>query len=567
MSLAIAGSAGVFENESVPPPVGRTNFSLENWDKVRSRGIQPEFRSRLTADAALRMEFLVGARMMGYELVDLDDAERVAELKAMNPRRYPIQPQQLLMVDALNAEGFDEFVVEMMRRGSKTTTIFCWLLGRCASRTDYQVTFSAQSGVKGSARLREWKIRLDKTSPDPESDIPPWRRGENRVSKRVLRHAALFGDDDLVVDQTPDKRGFRILMGEVGKGIYFDNGSQFLVLKPDAEAYRGEAGDVSWVDEAQELDPVEGAELFAGIVPLQDTKEGSAIVVSGTAGEVRAGPFWERVERLRNSDPDIGGVDYCAPEDTPWELVEDEEQALELLQRVHPGIGTLTTEAKMRKNWRKLGKPQWAREYLSMWPVTFGARAIPQEPWDTAAMAKVARPQRVAFGLAIKPGGSVACIMAAWRDASGTAYVEVVAHQPGTAWIPKRAQELTRTYRGSSIAYDDIAEGKATATEMLSLSPRPKTRIQLYRETAAGCVQFMRELDRGTLKHFDQVGLNEAVACAARREVRGDQGVWLWTVTDFKDDITPLDAATKALRNWDQHYAGKTSGATPIMAA
>lgn len=561
-------NAPVFETASVPPPGGSKEFSLQLWDRVRSRGIAPTFAGELDETPELRREFLVGARLMGYELVDLDDDEAVAELRRQSPPKFALQPQQLYLVDALNA-GHDEDVVEMPRRASKTTTIFLWCLGRCWCRPGYQVTFSAQNGVKTTARLREWKTRLDRTWPDPEAGLPPWRRGLGTKPKAVQRQLALFGEELGELEQDAAGRGFRILMGEVGKGIYFTNGSQFLCFKPDADAYRGEAGDVSWIDEAQEVDPDEGADLLAGIVPLQDTKPGAKLVISGTAGEARAGIFWERVSKLRSGDPDIGGLDYCAPEDTPWETVEDEDTAIALLRTVHPGVGTLTTEEKMRKNWRKLGRPQFAREYLSMWPETFGTRAIDDTLWETCSLAsKPARPERVAFGLAIKPGGSASAIVAAWRNGRGLAYVEVVDHRPGTAWLPQRLQELTQRYRGATVAYDDIAEGKATATEAAILKPAPRLRMQTYRETAAGCIQFMRELERGTLRHAHQIGLDVAVANAAKREVRNDQGVWLWTPAEPGADITCLDAATRALRNWDQHFAKRTGGAkTPHMAA
>ncbi|WP_419817009.1 hypothetical protein [Glaciibacter flavus] len=493
---------------------------------------------------------------MGYELVDLDDQGEIERLAAMHPPRYPLQPQQLLIADALSA-GHDGNAVEVPRRASKTTSIFCWLLGRCASRPGYQVTFSAQSGVKGSQRLREWKTRLDKVTPPDDLDLPPWLRNHGpRQTKAQERSLALFGDDLVGRRQEPARRGFKIMLGEVAKGIYFDNGATLIVLKPDAEAYRGEAADASWIDEGQEIDPEAGANLLAGILPLQDTKPGALLIVSGTAGDVRVGPFWDYVERLRAGDPDVGGVDFAAAEDTPWEIIEDEEAAMALLASVHPGVGTLTTDEKMRKNWRGMDKPKWAREYLSMWPETFGVRAIPLEQWASAvASRRPPKPARVAFGMAIKPGGGVAAYAAAWRNAKGIAYVEIIEHRQGTQWMPERGQELTSTYRGSTIGYDDISEGKATATEMLTLQPRPRLRVQTYREIAAGCVQFLRDLDRGTIRHFDDVGLNAAVQRAAKREVRGDSGVWLWTPAEAGDDITCLDAATRALRNWDQHFS------------
>jgi hypothetical protein len=475
-----------------------------------------------------------------------------------------LKPQQLMIADTL-ANQKSSYVVEIPRRASKTTSIFLTLLGRCALRPKYKVTFSAQSGIAGSRQFLEWAMQLDAMTPPDDLDLPPWLRNQpKRKSKAVERHLALFGED--IQPDAPmltGGRGFKIMRGEVNKGIYFDNGSSFIVLKPDGHAYRGKAADISWIDEAQEIPADEGAALMAAIRPLQDTRPGSSIILSGTAGEYRQGVFWEYLNRGRDGDEKVGIIDYAAPESTPWEHVEDEKTAMDLLAKVHPGIGTLTTSDVMLERYHELPKPQWAREYLSIWPESFGVVAIPTELWANALLTrKMTIPTRVAFGLDIKPGGSSAAIVAAWRNPKGIAYVEVVEHRSGTKWIPQRLQELTTKYRGTTVAYDDIAEGKATATEAAILTPKPKLRLQTYRETAAGCIQFMRDLDRGTLKHFNQVGLNDAASKAARREVRGDSGIWLWTIGQPGDDVTCLIAATRALRNWDQHYAGRSGDTT-----
>lgn len=518
---------------------------------------------------------------MGYRLEPWDSERRLLELTdpvfaAAEKRRRreagyrdQLQPQQLVISDALDVEH-DTYLFEIVRRASKTTSIFMKLIGRCASRDDYQVTFSAQSGVVGSRRLREWGARLDDVNPPDDQDLPPWMRNRARKTARQVHQVALFGEEITPVDE-PKRRGFKIMRGEVGKGIYFENGSTFLVLKPEADAYRSEGADASWLDEFQEVDPETGVELVAAITPLQDTKIGSALILSGTAGPARVGPFWLNVDGLRGGKGDIGGLDYAVPEDTPWEVIEDEAQAMALLASVHPGIGTLTTIEKMIKNYRKpeFGRPQWAMEYLSLWPETFGTIAIDPGQWSTAGLSgRRPRPERVAFGMAIKPGGSVAAVCAAWRDARGIAYIEVVQHRPGTRWmvfkknsgVPDTSsgwlQYLTRKYRGATVAYDRMGEGEATATEAARLRPPPRLAIQSFRDTSAGCVQLLRDLERGTLRHFNQVGLNSAVALAAKREIRGEaNGVFLWTPAEPGADITTLDAATRALRNWDQHFA------------
>ena len=459
MSALEGGVVGFFDVASVPPPGGSTEFSLQRWEEHRSKTIEPQFHSGYSDDEQARREFLIGAELYGLRF----DAD--APLDTIDV----IKPQQLAIVDTLS-KPFDSYAVEIPRRASKTTSIFCLLMGRCATRPGYQVTFSAQTGVAGTRRLREWKMRLDRVNPPDDQDMPPWMRNTRRRTAASSRQLALFGEELTPAHYEQKRRGFRILMGEVGKGIYFDNGSQFLVLKPNAGAVRGEAADVSWIDEAQEIDLDEGADLMAGLVPLQDTKPGSSIIISGTAGEARVGPFWEHLDRLRNADADVGGIDYAADEETDWKIIEDEDAAIELLKSVHPGIGTLTTEEKMRKNWRKLPKPQWAREYLSIWPQTSGLTIIDHTKWAAGTLTRFpTRPARVAFGSDIKPGGSAAAIVAAWRNEAGTAYIEVIEHRQSTAWMPAFQQGLTKRYRGSTIAYDDIAEGKATATEGLRL--------------------------------------------------------------------------------------------------
>jgi hypothetical protein len=521
--------------------------------------------------------------LLGFELVDLDDQGAIDELKARPIPFEPIQPQQLLMADALNADD-EEAVVEVPRRGSKTTTILGWCVGRCVSRPRYKVTFSAQKGINGIQAINEWKLEhFDRVNP-PDDDRPEWMRlarpKTKAKPKAVQRQIALFGDElapapdaDDDDEQAPTSRGFDILTGNTRAGIYFDNGSSFIVLKPDPAAYRGKAGDINWIDEAQEIPVEEAAALMAGLQPLQDTRAKPKTVVSGTAGEVRAGALWDFLVKLRAGDPGMGGLDFAVDPNTDWDLIRNEDTAIALLKTMHPGIGTLTTEERMRKRWRGMpDKPKWAREYLSLWPETFGVSVIapaliikarrPLEKWP-------AIPQRVAFGFDVKPNGSVAAIVAAWRDHRGRAFLETVRHQGGTLWMPDMLGTLSREYRTATIAYDDMGEGGTTATESQRLSPKPRLRRQTYTETAKGCVQIMRDLERGTLfisyVEDDPEPIEGAMLVAAKREVRNDSGVWLFTSPKDGGDVSPLMAGVRALRNWDQWFSRPHTEAKPIM--
>lgn len=561
-----------FEDRGTTPGFANWEFSPNLWETVRNRAIPPTFTGPTSADQRKRAEFLRGASAMGYDLVDLDDDQAMAALAGTSPRRYALQPQQLLLVDTLNAPG-DDYVVEIVRRASKTTTIFCLLLGRCLARPGYLVTFSAQNGVKGTTRLREWKRRLDVITPPDDLDLPPWLRNQPRQrTRRATRQLSLFGEDlweslSTTEDATP-RRGFRIMTGEVAKGIYFDNGSQFLVLKPDPEAYRGEAGDVSWIDEAQEIDPTEADELLAGILPLQDTRDAeSAVILSGTAGLRREGPFWERVARMRGGDPTVGGVDYCAGEDVTLDQLDDMDAAMTVLTAVHPGLGTLTTLDKMEKRWARMPRAQFAREYLSIWPEDHTAGAIDLSRWGGGAItedpAAWDRPDGVAFGFMVDPHGDESgAIVAAWRDEDGTAYLELIAHRPGTDWMPGELIRLGQKYR-RPFGYDavgaQIGVADAVATQARAARQRaPKLEPINLGGMKVACSTLLRDIVRGRVRHFDQPPLNEAVRVAAKRYI--SETGWVWSLKQSHGDITPLVSATLALRVYDQapHRAARS---------
>lgn len=579
--------ASSFENPSEPSPGGSTTSlppydqaTFEKiWEKVRALGLDPRAKGKLDSTWELRLEFLTGAEMLGLALVDLTDAAAVAALDELDPPMKPLQPQQLLVADALNA-GIRKNAIEMPRRSSKSTSIFALLLGRCVCRKNYKVTFSAQTGTDGRAMLEDWVIGeqgIEVFWPELSLDtIRPTSGSRNRTAATAapigrFTHQPLPGFDLNVdteeatdeAERTVFRSGhpvvqFSARLGNSGTQLRFRNRSVFLVLKPEAAAYRSKAADFSWLDEAQEHDPEESELLLAGLLPLQDTRPGAQTCISGTAGQAKVGAFWKWLKMLRAHHSNVGGIDFYAPEDTPWPVIEDLESAMQLLRENHPGVNTLTTIPSMIENWEGMAKPKWAREYISMWPDVGEDIVIDPAKWDQGALLEFPTiPNRVAFGTDIQPGGAVAAIAAAWRDADGNAYIEIVDHQIGNAWLPPRFQHYTREkYRGSSVAFDKIAEGEATYVETRRIHPRPKLQIQTWAETAAGCVTFMRELDGGTLFHFaGQVGFNEAVQVAKKREIKGnDRGVWIFTAAPG-DDVTPLLAGVRALRNWDQHYA------------
>lgn len=509
-------------------------FFRTRWDAVRNSGVAPRWAGPIAGDGLHRPAFLEAAKLMG-----LDPEE--------------LKPQQLTIADAL-AGPQSEFVIEAPRRSSKSTSIFLALFGRCLARPGHRVAFTAQSGVIAGRMFLEWARTLDRVSPPLPEDYIPGKKNARAAAR--ARHVALFGDDDLahVEDDGPP---FRIYRAAGAQRIECRNGSVFAVVKPDPEAFRSQAFDDIWMDEAQEYAVEDGDDLLAGALPTMDTRPDARLIISGTAGEAKAGLLWDYLKRLREGTGRVGGCDWAVDPLVAWQDIEDTDTAMNLLAESHPGLGTLTTTERMRERYEGMrgNLPKWAREYLSLWPETSSDAAIDSEQWQAAALA--ARPRKpdhpVAAGLAIAHGGASAALAVAWRSSHGHAHVEIIDHRTGTKWIATDAPDKLRRAR-ASLAVDYTPEAAATVSEIERQPRAPRIERMSWRELNAACVQWMRELERGTLRHQDQPPLNAAAEAAVKYEMRGQSGAWLFRGTPGSD-ITPLVAAVVALRNWDLNYA------------
>lgn len=552
--------------------VGSDTFLSQTgaWESVRDQVVKPRWFGPLAGDGPHRAELVRGAKVFAGRDHD------------------KLKPQQLYIADALNAPGISRFVFEAPRRSSKTASILYSILGRCLSRPGTLVTFAAQSGTDGRSAFESWLRELEQALPPEQlyNVFESRSRGydqrpsaQDRQASRLDAKGAAFGGRPLFeLPTSPDMpqqvaaqpvssdAGFVVRKRAGAEEIKFNNGSHFQVLKPDASAFRGKAADIVWLDEMQELDPAVAGELLAGIVPLMDTRPDSRIIVSGTAGEMQAGALWDYLKRLRRGDPTMGGADWAADPLTPWAEIEDEDQAMTLVANTHPGVGTLTTIDKMRESYRDIPRPQWAREYLSLWPETSGDVVIPAELWTAARVrSRPRKPDHVALGLSVAYGGGSACLASAWRTSTGHAHIKIIEHRLGTKWIPDVVPDYVRELK-TTLGVDASRDAAASITELERSSRRVRIDALNWQAMNAACVQFMRELERGDLRHQGQSMLNSAVENAAKRETTGATQAWLWKALPG-GDITPLVAATAALRNWDTNHARRRPRTSSVITA
>lgn len=435
-------------------------------EKGLTFGAAPRYWSESPVGTEIRTA-LIGAEMMGYPLTP-QGCYMARMLEARSDEMDPIS--------GLCRPLYEEAVAQVPRRSTKTYTIQAVLLGRCASIPGYRVVSTAQDGTRASQFFMNMV----------------------RMIEARMRRLGLT-ETDLGIRQIYRSQGREF--------IEWENGSRWWVVKPESGAFRGEAADVMWFDEAGELDAAKSDDLVAGAFPLMDTRPLGQIIISGTPGLVRAGVFWDALQRGRK-EPDVYGiVDFCALDSAD---VLDEAVWWE----THPGLASgLTTIAKLRRNLTKLGPAKFAQEYLCIWAADNSTSALDPQAWaDTETDPAPFDGQDFDLAFDCHIHGHYASLVATWVDDDGDAHAQIMDYRPGTEWL---TAELTRAHKAHprvKIHYDAIGANAAVA---LSLQRVPTFRAHALRavgmrDIAAGAALLAQHLDARTFHHAASASMTNA---------------------------------------------------------
>ena len=477
----------------------RGDGSEEEWENVRETGTQPQFLSDLDDTEELRQEFMVGAKMMG-----------------LNTKRKPLHSQQLLVADVLNANARFTGVL-LPRRSAKTTSIFAWVLGRCASREEYLIGYTvATTGKKARDRFNK--------------DIVP-----------VLER--LFPD--------PATRPFKITRAAGQERVTFDNGSIFQILKPSGEDFRSDAYDVVIIDEAGEADPAMGADILEAALPTQDTRPEPMIVFAGTAADYRVGNLlWDELVEGRVDTEDHAIIEYGAGELITAEDLADWPIIEEIVLRVHPGIGTLTTLKAVKTNWERLKPAQFSAEYLGVFGLVGAVgNLLNQDAWTAAGEETMPTlPDKFALVIAAHPDQLSAAIGAVWRDDDGKAMFALLEHRHGVDWLAGTAAEIAQKY-GVPIIHDNRGVVMVETEQLQRMRPRPQLLPQTTKNVTTAAGLLVKEVELGNIRHFNQPALTLAAQTVTKRKILGSWGLGR---PSEGDDITPIECMALGLRVFDE---------------
>lgn len=314
------------------------------------------------------------------------------------------------------------------------------------------------------------------------------------------------------------------------------------LFAPTETAVHGSDVDVAVVDEAWAFDTLTGDQLEAALQPAQATRERTRQTWIVSAGGTHLSTWLARWRDLGEAGtPGVALIEYGADPE-----VDDLEDPA-VWARVHPAVGhtiSIATLEGIRSTMSR--REEFHRAFLGVWTVEYSkAPALSPEAWDAARDPEAAPRGQLAFGLEVAPDSSSATIVAAGTWVDGTdrerRALEVVAHEPGTAWIPAAWRRLRGVHRARLYA-DSLGPSVAVVDELRRR--RLPVEVTTTGEYSGACQAMLDELtgpDGPVLAHRGQPILDTAARVAVARRL-GDR--WVWRRDG--PEVVPLIAATLA---------------------
>lgn len=439
--------------------------------------------------------------------------------------------------------AYREVIVTVPRQSGKTTLVLSQSVHRAnAFRPPQRIVYAAQTRLDARKKWEDDHLAILARSPFG----PPI--GEWRIEPSGRRK---------------DGKLYRVRKTTGAEAVLWRNGSQHAVVATTLKSGHGQTLDEAFVDEAfaQEDDRLEQA-----FKPTMITRESPQLWILSTAGDDRSRYLRSKVDagRIVASEGIDSGIAYfdwsapitadpadpatwldCMPALCPnWPCQCDPEDIW------HHTVSIEAVEADYISMSKEGKLAEFRRAYLNQWIDTIPDEwlVIPEESWRSLTADPIAHGD-VAIAIDVTPKRSFSAIVAAWRRPDGHMDVEVIAHEPGTMWLPARLAALVKKHRpcgpeGTHVVVVDPAGPAGSLIDTIEAAGVQVQRVNA-REVAHGSQRFFdMVMDSRTLRHNSDPALDAAVAGAIRRDL-GDG--WAWARKTSNADISPLVAATLAV--------------------
>jgi len=301
------------------------------------------------------------------------------------------------------------------------------------------------------------------------------------------------------------------------------------------------------IDESHLMVPTNGGVKLAETIRRNVGKMGGSSYETTNSYLIGKGSVAEQSHRaVKNGSPGIYADEVEAPTEVDGVPVDENapddvlEAALDVAYGASWWVDRKRLVAEIRDPATKWDDAcrfflNWPRHDTETWSI------IPRELW--AACAGQPAPLTGGWaGLAVGDGQAWAALAFAGVRSDGRLQIEVVRHEPGTAWIATACANAAAD-TGHPIMIDPRTPTAGVLDELAKAGVR--TQEVTAHEWIAGCAALQNDVTRGGLTHLNAGDLNEAVRRAGVRSAGVDGFAWS-PRHSAGQDITPLLAVTLA---------------------
>ncbi|QRV56629.1 terminase [Streptomyces californicus] len=334
-------------------------------------------------------------------------------------------------------------------------------------------------------------------------------------------------------------------------------GQRLRFLARSGGSGRGFTGNCNILDE----DMILGDDAMGALMPTMAAVKDPQVWYFGSAG---IGSPSQQLARLRRralaaveagiADPSLAymewSIDPHVRECPPGCTDHDDPLSPLSVAKANPALGYRLTLEHTERERLTMSDEIFARERLGVGDYPSDGedtwRVIDEDTWNALADGTSTMADPVAFAVDVTPERSHAAICAAGRSGEAV-HVEVVNHQPGTAWVVERLVELVKRHNPCAVVIDpggpagSLIPAVRKELDLLGLPDlliEPKTR-----EIAGASGQFFDAVASQSIVHLGPGPLSTALAGADKRPI-GDG--WGWARRGVSVDISPLVGVTLA---------------------